>query len=93
MAHPDKIEPAPLSNGGKGGYLNAMSNKNNSKGLSRKHEAEMNALQADFEAKKAKLEHKHEQERMAKGSTSIPKPKQIKTKVRQLDMSKFPKGK
>ncbi len=89
----DKIEPAPLANGGQGGYLKAMANKNNSNGLGRKHEAEMAALQADFEAKKAKLEHKHEQERAAKGPQPIPKVNQIKTKVRKIDLSKFPKGK
>lgn len=89
----NKIEPAPLANNGQGGYLKAMASKNNSGGLARKHEAEMNALQADFEAKKAKLEHKHEKERAAKGPQPISKLKPVTTQVRKLDMSKFPKGK
>lgn len=92
MGYIEKIEPAPLPNGGKGGYL-SMGSNDGSKGLSKKHDAEMNALNADFEAKKAKLEHKHEQERMSKKAQPIKKPGQVSAKVKGPNMSKYPKGK
>lgn len=64
----------------------------NGKSLAKKHSTEMDALEAEFAAKKAALEHKHSQERQANPSPIV-KPGKVTAQVKRLDMSKFPKGK
>lgn len=76
-----KLEPAPLS--GKS-YLSMGNNS-----LSNKQDAEKEALLAKHKAELAALEHKHTQELSKAGPQSIPRPKKITQKVRQIDMSKF----
>lgn len=68
-----------------------MSGKSNDT-LSKKQSAEASALEAEYEAKKAALEHKHSQERQA-SPAPIARPAKVTAKVKGLDMSKFPKGK
>ena len=49
----DKIQPAPLPNGGRGGFLKAMGNPSNAQKL------EMEALLAKHKAEIARLSEKH----------------------------------
>ena len=64
----------------------------NGKTLAKKQSAEVDALDAEYAAKKAALEHKHSQERQA-NPAPIVTPRKVTAKVKGLDMSKFPKGK
>lgn len=65
MTHPTKIEPAPLPNGGKGGFLTMAGNK-----FAKVHDAEWKALEAKHEVDREKLRQKHQQQR----STATPRP-------------------
>ena len=87
-----ELPPLKYPNGG--GLKNMAQSKSNS--LTKKHDAEQAALDAEYAAKKAKLEHVQGQERLAAGPTPIRKVRTIPKsagKVNRLDLSKFPKGK
>lgn len=53
-----KIEPAPLPNGGMGGFLRMAGNKN-----AAVHDAEWKALEAKHEVERQKLKQKHSQQK------------------------------
>lgn len=89
MKRETKLTPAPLAFPN-GGGLKAMSG--NGKTLAKKHSAESDALEAEYAAKKAALEHKQEKERQA-NPAPIVAPGKVTARVKGLDMSKFPKGK
>lgn len=55
---PTKLEPAPLPNGGKGGFLKMAGNKN-----AKVHDAEWKALEAKHEVDREKLKVKHAEQR------------------------------
>ena len=86
MAKTTKLEPAPLS--GKSHLANMGTNKT----LQNKHDTEMSALEAEYEAKKAALVHKQSQERQAKPAPIV-KPGKVTVKAKGPDLSKYPKGK
>lgn len=81
-----KLEPAPLS--GKS-HLSPMKSSNT---LQKKQTAELSALEAEYAAKRAALEHKHSQESQAKPSPIV-KPGKVTVKAKGPDLSKYPKGK
>ena len=58
MSQQTKVEPAPLPNGGKGGFLRMAGNK-----FAKVHDAEWKALEAKHEVDKEKLRQKQQQQR------------------------------
>ena len=75
MAKETKLQPAPLS--GKSHLATMGTNKS----LQKKHSTEMDALDAEYAAKRAALEHKQSQERQASPAPII-KPGKVTAQVR-----------
>jgi len=61
MSHPTKIEPAPLPNGGKGGFLGTVGNEN-----AKVQQAEREALKAKHKVDIEKLVLKHRKQNAPK---------------------------
>lgn len=68
MKHPTKIEPAPLPNGGNGGFLRMAGNK-----FGKIHEAEKKALEAKHAVDWEKLSQKHQEQKAKAMKAAKPK--------------------